>query len=408
MRILVIGTVRQAHDAIVKMGHDIVLFIKRGSTKSGDLTFGYEKLFIFNDNAEASEYIETAKALHATSPFDAVCAFNDDTQAVAIETAETLGLYRPVGKDVLDIAFNKEKTREVLRTAGLDDTECRVAGDEAELRDIVGCGAGKRIIKPTSATASLGISVIENHGDLDRAVAWLKQCKAEYPVIVEDFLEGDEYSVESLSEDGEHFVLAVTRKTKDAVNFVELGHTLPAPLDEPSRTAIERFISDSLSALGIHNGPAHTEIILTAKGPRIVETHTRGGGDRIFQLVELATGINLLEMIARQNLGEKILPRIRDLYRNDTVAAIRFLAVGYDAHTRLKSINCLDSWKETDGVVEVTPMKGAGATMDKVTNSFDRTALAIATAPSAELAEQAAAAGLASVVLELERSELSQ
>ncbi|WP_105169040.1 ATP-grasp domain-containing protein [Pseudoalteromonas sp. T1lg23B] len=386
MRVLVIGTVRQAHQAIVNLEHELVLFINKGSSRPGDVNFPYHDLFLFNEEACSAEYEDVAHALHQHKPFDAICSFNDTTQEIAIAVADRLGLSFPVSMDCLSVLYNKDKTRQVLKQQGLDDTAYAVIESVEALNLFVDQVGGPVIVKPFNATGSSGVTKVHHRGEIDGALRWLKQCGHDFPVIAEEFLLGDEFSIEAISENGKHCILAITKKIKDEVNFVELGHVLPAPIDDAAKEAISTFVRDALDALGLRDGPSHTEVMLTPNGPRIIETHSRAGGDRIFELLELATGINVLEMTVRQATGEQVLPLIEKSMTSTKVAAIRFAAMGFDDKTRLSSVENLEQAREIPGIVEVSLMKSPGDVMGAVTNSFARSALAIAVANDAEQA----------------------
>src|SRR4029450_9890186 len=92
-------------------------------------------------------------------------------------------------------------------------------------------------------------------------------------VLVQEFAEGTEYLVDSYSVDGRHGLVDVCRYTKvqrgdrigiyDLVDFIEPDH--------PETLAVWPYIQRVLDAVGIRNGCAHTEVILTADGPRFLE-----------------------------------------------------------------------------------------------------------------------------------------
>ena len=84
---------------------------------------------------------------------------------------------------------------------------------------------------------------------------------------------------------------------------VELGHVVPAALTPGDRTAVTELVTAVLDAVGLVEGPAHTEVIVTADGPRVVEAHSRRGGDRINELVRLVHGVDLEEATYRLALG---------------------------------------------------------------------------------------------------------
>jgi biotin carboxylase len=123
-------------------------------------------------------------------------------------------------------------------------------------------------------------------------------------VLVEEYLSGPEFSVETISVRGTHHVIGVTRKLLGAPPlFVEAGHVHPEPAS-PDTDAIARLVVDTLNVSGYQTGPAHTEVKLTPDGPRIVESQARLGGDKIPQLVGLSSGFDLVRSIFSALAGE--------------------------------------------------------------------------------------------------------
>lgn len=150
------------------------------------------------------------------------------------------------------------------------------------------------VVKPTALAGSRGVLLLHRRADLAGWGLELESYGYDDPVLVEEYLRGPEFSVESMSFDGSHHVAGITRKELGIPPlFVEMGHVHPAPLPSPMRDAMVELTSTLLDLAGYRNGPAHTEIIWTGDGPRLVESQARLGGDRIFRLVELATGVDL-------------------------------------------------------------------------------------------------------------------
>jgi cysteine synthase A len=99
--------------------------------------------------------------------------------------------------------------------------------------------------------------------------------------------------VETLTVRGEHHVIGVTRKLLGPLpHFVEQGHLFgTAVTAETSQVAA--LAVELLDAVGYQCGPAHTEIILTEDGPRIVESQARLGGDKIPDIIQIAQAFDI-------------------------------------------------------------------------------------------------------------------
>jgi biotin carboxylase len=111
--------------------------------------------------------------------------------------------------------------------------------------------------------------------------------------IAEAWVPGAEFSVETFSFAGRHVVVAVTEKTVSDTHFAELGHAVPARIGPADRDRIARAVRAFLDAVGLADGPAHTELRLGPAGPVVIESHNRIGGGCINELVHSAYGVDL-------------------------------------------------------------------------------------------------------------------
>jgi biotin carboxylase len=259
------------------------------------------------------EWLTLARAIHRIQPITRVVAFGelDQDRAALIGTALGTGGHPP---QTVHWVYDKDAMRARLRAAGVDDTPAARVADAAGLRRFIGEHGLPCIVKPVSGAGSVGVTVLREAGGaeaaFDRAAARFDGVP-DAGVLVERFHTGPQYSVEALSEAGEHQMLAVTGKFSHPENFVELGHVVPADLDEDIRLACHDLVGRVLDALGIESGATHTELVLTADGPRVIETHIRPAGDEIPELVHAATGVDLAACLARQAVGDKVLPDVR-------------------------------------------------------------------------------------------------
>jgi hypothetical protein len=89
-------------------------------------------------------------------------------------------------------------------------------------------------------------------------------------------------------------VVAVTEKLVDEAHFAELGHAVPARLAPERREEIAAAVRRFLTTMGVTDGPSHTELRFSSRGPIVIESHNRLGGGHINELVEAAYGIDLM------------------------------------------------------------------------------------------------------------------
>lgn len=168
-------------------------------------------------------------------------------------------------------------------------------------------GNGSLIVKPTDRSGSLGVTKVEQWGDLQPAIAFAIDKSFKKEAIIEEFIEGREISVEFISYAGKHYPLQITDKvTTEAPHFVELEHHQPANLSEEMFERIYAITERALTSLGITYGASHSEYRITKDGRVIVmEVGARMGGDFIgSDLVQLSTGYDFVRGVIEVALGE--------------------------------------------------------------------------------------------------------
>lgn len=180
------------------------------------------------------------------------------------------------------------------------------------------------IVKPTDRSGSRAITKVYKEDDLAEAVMNAASQSFEKKAIIEEYIEGAEYSVETISYKGHHTCLAVTKKyTTGSPHYIEVAHIQPAPLTEEMENRVKKLVFRALDALGVVCGAAHSELRISKKGEIcIIEIGSRMGGDCIgSDLVPLSTGQDFVGMVVDTAAGKP--PVLKETDKH--VAAIRFL-----------------------------------------------------------------------------------
>ena len=243
---------------------------------------------------------------------------------------------------------------------------------------------GQFIVKPADNSGSRGVLLVKDANDKETAEYAFKYSKKHSgsgEIVVEEFMEGPEVSVETLSVDGNIHIIAITDKlTTGAPRFVEMGHSQPTRLSDEIKQQIERVTSAAVTAIGIINGPSHTEIIVTTEGPKIVELGARLGGDNITtHLVPLSTGVNMVECCINIALGHK-----PDLDRKISMgSAIRYYETPVGKIVDIKGVQ---ECKQLPNVKQISFVRNIGDTVGKINSSLDRIGFVIAQAEDAKSA----------------------
>ena len=162
------------------------------------------------------------------------------------------------------------------------------------------------IVKPVDRSGSRGVQKVTTPDELPDAIARARKESFTDECIVEEYIEGIEVSVESISWEGKHFVLAITDKvTTNAPYFVEIEHHQPSNLAFDIQNKIKSETIKALTALNIKYGASHSEFKITNDHTVVViEVGARMGGDFIgSDLVKLSTGYDFLQGVINVSLG---------------------------------------------------------------------------------------------------------
>lgn len=181
------------------------------------------------------------------------------------------------------------------------------------------------IVKPVDRSGSRGVTKVCNKEALGRAIAKAQKVSFSGQVLIEEFVQGQEYSVECISWKGEHHCLAVTKKyTTGSPHYIETAHLQPAQLQPFVIERIKAVVYHALNSLQIENGASHTELKIDNEGNIVlIEVGGRMGGDLIgSDLVELSTGIDFVQAVIKAALGEK--PDMIQQHKS-RAAAVRFI-----------------------------------------------------------------------------------
>lgn len=150
------------------------------------------------------------------------------------------------------------------------------------------------VVKPVKGSSKKGVSFCQSKDNLKEAIEYATSDGSE--IVIEEYINGQEYSVETLSYKGKHHVIQITRKiTTGYPHFAELEHHQPALLDDTVRKAVVDVVKSLLDTVGYTNGASHIELKIDAGNIYLIEINPRAGGDRISDtLVGLSTDCDFL------------------------------------------------------------------------------------------------------------------
>lgn len=333
---------------------------------------------VAHEVVDTRDHVAVTEACARLAPAGITTSSEYATVAAA-SAARVLGLEGP-DPDAVARCRNKGVQRATLCAAGLPGPAHVVVTSAAEAVDAAARFGGHVVVKPLHGSGSIGVRLCRGAHEVRAAVADLGDQRTG-GVLVETYLRGPEYSVETFN----HRLIGVTRKHLGAEpHFVETGHDFPAPLPPVVERVLGAAALDAVRALGVDWGPAHTELRLTADGPVVVEVNPRLAGGMIPRLVQEAEGIDLVQCVVAHSVGQApVLEPARH-----RAASIRFFVP--PAEGLLTRYGGISAASAAPGVVDVRFNRQAGDVLAAATSFADRIGHVIAA--GADVAESAARA----------------
>lgn len=251
------------------------------------------------DNTDPASLVETARSVVKHHEISGVFCYDEWIVWPAAHVSQALGLPGN-SPEVITACRDKHATRAALDLAGVDQP----ASIGARSQDEAAAAAEKIgypvVLKPRGLSASQGVVRADNNAELRAAFAvashasWPGVPVFEMAVLVEEYVDGEEISIDAALFDGECVPLAIARKqVAFEPYFEEVGHAVDGADLLLADDGLRDLLHRCHAALGFHTGCTHTEWRLTSRGPRLIEVNARLGGEMIPYLAKLATGVDI-------------------------------------------------------------------------------------------------------------------
>lgn len=398
--------------AAFEQGHKVISIV---SSTDNPKKYGYEGIYndlIVADIRDEESLYQAIRHSPYADQLDALIPATDYASHLTARVAERLGL-RGVPYEAALKSRNKDLAREAYAEHDVPSAKfkkVRSFEEAAAAAEEIGYPV---VLKPTNAASSQNVYFISNVTELQKAIDIIVEFKVTYldfqvreEYLIEEYLEGPEFSVELFLGEGEPIFSAVTEKiTSPLPYFVEIVHTLPTPSYVDQEQEIVQTAVKALLAIGITNGPSHVEVKLTGKGPRIIEVNGRPGGDNISSdLLVQAFGINVFEATVNYYLDNPI--ELHKKYHR--AASIAYVTADRDGI--FERIEGLVELSQHDHVIRSHVNVSAGDAISIARSSDDRLGYLITTGDTPQEAKELAVALVESlrVIYRHQEAEIAQ
>ncbi|HET7046223.1 MAG TPA: hypothetical protein VFI37_15350 [Gaiellaceae bacterium] len=361
------------------------------------------------DVAEAVDFTDVAAVTEVArrNAVDGALTVSAD-RAVPVVAAVTEALGLPsIGTATAHVLTHKIAMRARLADAGVPQPRFAAVRNVREGKEALLTAGLPAVLKPVDSGGQRGVFVLESEDDLE---AHLWSALHESPTreaIVESFHDGLELNGIAVARGGEVELLTLSDRLRPPGIGFGVGwiHVYPASIFGDVLEEAERVAVHAVHALGLRDGIAFPQLLVSADGVRVVEVAARIPGGQMADLVRHAVGVDLVEVALRQALGEEVPDELVDCSRTQPLA-IRFLTAepGPLPTGKVTRIGPLEPVLAAPGVVQAETYLQVGETIRPVRLDGDRRGYVIAVADtSLEALDRAeTAARLLEVEVEVE------
>lgn len=233
------------------------------------------------------------------------------------------------------------------------------------------------MVKAIDNAASRGSRRIDSMDELEAALEDAKRHSSTGTALIEEFVEGDEQSVELIVWNGRHYRFGIVDRHFGFAPFpIETGHTNPTALSAHVQERLYRVVEDAATSLGIDFGPYKADAIMTRKGPMVLELPARlSGGFHSQYTTPLATGLEPQKMALALATG---LP-VKEEYYTPSKDRVAVCKAVFPEPGVIRSITGVEEAKALPGVEEIFMMAAPGEVIPPYRNCGHRVCYIIVT-----------------------------
>lgn len=344
-----------------------------------------------NENAIARPYadifyripifdIEAVKNVAVKEQVDfiiTVCA--DQVLLVVAQVSEMLGLPCYLDYETAQNVSDKLKMKAIFKANGIPTSNFLQL--ERFDPEVLSSLSFPLVVKPVDAYSSKGVRRAENLAELERFYGEAEQISRSGGVIVEEYCEGEEISVDAFVTNGKVKLLCVSNsdKIKDEGRFVIFRGRWPVRTSETILKKIEETAQKIADAFGLVNCPLLIQLIDRGDDISVLEFCARTGGNLKWLLIKYSCGVDVISAAIDLSLG--IQPVIEPAPTGNAIVVNDFIYCRPGVFDRLEGFEAL---KEQGLLREYFALRPAGMRAVGVSSSSDRIAGITMTAGSVE------------------------
>ncbi|MCU0825665.1 MAG: ATP-grasp domain-containing protein, partial [Leptospira sp.] len=249
--------------------------------------------------------VREAKRFVMSEPIHGVITAGTDASMTVAAVAGALSLPGIRFVDA-EAASNKVKMRQRLKEFGMPIPNFAPVWSLNDAKEALSFLKFPLVMKPADNMGARGVIKVERADDLNHAFRHAKRFCPTGELILEEYMEGPELSVDALAFNGQIRMTGIAdRIIEREPYFIEIGHNMPSRMPKSVLAEVEQVMAGGMRALGIHLGAGKGDIKVTKDGVKIGEIAARlSGGFMSAFTYPLSTGVNLNRAALLISLGE--------------------------------------------------------------------------------------------------------
>ncbi len=221
----------------------------------------------------------------------------------ATEVSAELDLPYFIEPSTIELIDNKVRLREFLNNRAISTVSYEQVTSKEEL---ISFDQFPAMVKPTDSYGQRGVFKVESKSEAKKRFDTASQHSTHGDVLIEEYLEGPEISVNAFIEDSTvSLAIFSDRIVADETRGVPKAHVLPSSAATGYEEDVVDLVRQTVEALGITNGPLYYQLKLTDDGPKIIEIAPRLDGCHLWRLIEHSCGVDLLEATFQSLTGKQ-------------------------------------------------------------------------------------------------------
>ena len=395
------GSSREAIKAAEKLGYFTILFTKNEKQFQQRREYTDVHRMIFVDTNSLKEMREEISNLQSKSvDVKTIVSFVDPYVHIASMLCDEF-CHNYTSSKAIEMMENKEETRQFLQGEFYTPNFISIKPNETISTNLVVEKLGLPIIvKSPKSTGSKDVLLANGKVQLRKQVDTLRKKNPEETIMLEEYIEGEQYLIEAVVYNKKAHMVAVLEQeiTKDK-RFIITGYGVLVDVPGNLKKGLEEVLHSITKAFGIENGAMHLELRLSKNGWKLIEINPRISGGAMNRMIQTAFGISLVEETLKLFLGEKpnLTPKLQQyVFTKYTVSEKKGI---------LEKVTGKGRAKNSPGVVEVYVKPKKGTLLVPPLSMGHRYAYIIATGNTIEEAKEHANTAINEIEFHLRTTE---